>query len=107
MIIIHLQVGQAIARCQALGKKVLLSLGGGISSVGFSNEADVARFTNALWNMFLGGTDTTFDRPFGNVVLDGFDLDVESGDDFGYDIFMNGILNLMRNSGRRFYTTGE
>ncbi|KAI8826024.1 glycoside hydrolase superfamily [Fimicolochytrium jonesii] len=100
------QVGTAIKKCQALGKVVILSLGGGLASVGFTDAADIDRFTNALWNMFLGGTDATFDRPFGkDVVLDGFDLDVEGGSDYGYDIFMPKITSLMNASGRKFYAT--
>ncbi|KAJ3015448.1 Chitinase 1 [Thoreauomyces humboldtii] len=98
-------VGTAIAQCQALGKKVLISLGGGIASVGFSDAADITRFTNALWNMFLGGTDTTYDRPFGSVVLDGFDLDVEGGSDYGYDVFMEQIQVLMNGGTKKYYAT--
>ncbi|KAI9105533.1 glycoside hydrolase superfamily, partial [Phlyctochytrium arcticum] len=101
-------VGQAIRRCQNLGKKVILSLGGGIASVGFSDLADVNRFTLALWNMFLGGTQAGFVRPFGpGVILDGIDLDVEGGDDFGYDIFLRDIRALMDTdaSGRKFFIT--
>ncbi|KAI8913901.1 glycoside hydrolase superfamily [Powellomyces hirtus] len=99
-------VGVAIARCQALGKKVILSLGGGIASVGFSDAADIERFTNALWNMFLGGTDAAYNRPFGkDVILDGFDLDVEGGSDYGYDSFMSQITELMNAGTRKFYAT--
>ncbi|KND00055.1 uncharacterized protein SPPG_04399 [Spizellomyces punctatus DAOM BR117] len=101
------EVGQAIRRCQALGKKVFLSLGGGIASVGFTDISDVNRFTTALWNMFLGGSDSAFVRPFGaGVILDGLDLDVEGGSDFGYDIFLQDIVRLMRASGRTFYMSG-
>ncbi|KAJ3177258.1 Chitinase 1 [Geranomyces variabilis] len=99
-------VGTAIARCQQLGKKVLLSLGGGIASVGFTDAADITRFTNSLWNMFLGGTDASYPRPFGaGVILDGFDLDVEGGSDYGYDVFMQQITALYNASARKFYAT--
>ncbi|KAJ3172601.1 Chitinase 1 [Geranomyces variabilis] len=99
-------VGAAIARCQQLGKKVILSLGGGIASVGFADAADITRFTKSLWNMFLGGTDASYPRPFGaGVILDGFDLDVEGGSDYGYDVFMQQITALYNASPRKFYAT--
>ncbi|KAJ3277659.1 Chitinase 1, partial [Borealophlyctis nickersoniae] len=100
-------IGQKIRTCQSHGKKVLLSLGGGIASVGFLSLSDVQRFTNAVWNMFLGGTDAAYPRPFGkDVVLDGIDLDVEFGDAFGYDVFMREYRALVvGDGGRRYYTS--
>ena len=58
-----------IEACQAKGKIVTLSLGGGTGQVGFSKASAATSLANRVWNEFLGGSSST--RPFGNVVLDG------------------------------------
>ena len=71
-----------IKACQAQGKKVLMSLGGAAGSYGFQNENDAVTFANTLWDLFGNGKSDT--RPFGDAVLDGFDLDIEGGGSTGY-----------------------
>lgn len=58
-----------IEACQAKGKIVTLSLGGGTGQVGLSSTTVAQNFANKIWNEFLGGSSTT--RPFGSAVLDG------------------------------------
>ena len=58
-----------IKGCQARGKILTLSLGGGGASVGFQSDADAQALADTIWNDFLGGSSST--RPFGDAVLDG------------------------------------
>lgn len=75
-------LGGVISQCQAIGKPVLLGLGGSTSTANFSSRAQAVEFASTVWSLF--GADTTNIttrplRPFGpNVVLDGFDIDAES-----------------------------
>ena len=75
-------IAEDIKTCQSLGKKVLLSLGGAIGSYGFTSDTEAETYAATLWNSFGGGTSEN--RPFGDVVLDGFDFDIENGDQTGY-----------------------
>lgn len=59
-----------------------MSLGGASGSYGFSNDGDGQKFAQTLWDLFLGGNSST--RPFGDVIIDGFDLDIEAGGSTGY-----------------------
>ncbi|KAI9349707.1 glycoside hydrolase superfamily [Obelidium mucronatum] len=71
-----LQWGQEVAACQAMGIKIILSLGGGVGSYSVPTGTGTA-FAKTLHNSFFGGSGP--DRPFGNVVLDGIDWDLEGG----------------------------
>ncbi|KAF5101386.1 hypothetical protein D0Z00_000865 [Geotrichum galactomycetum] len=81
-----------IKYCQSLGKKVLLSLGGAVGSYGFTSNQQAINYASTLWNSFGGGTSTQ--RPFGDVVLDGFDLDIENGDPTGYAALTTALKEL-------------
>ncbi|KAH3677245.1 hypothetical protein WICMUC_001826 [Wickerhamomyces mucosus] len=70
------QIASDIQSCQNLGKKVLLSLGGQIGTYGFKSSSEATEFATTLWNTF--GEGSTSERPFGESVVDGFDLDIES-----------------------------
>lgn len=73
-------IGPDIKTCQAMGKKILLSLGGAIPTNQSIKDDDSAKsFAKFLWNAF-GPVDVTYDgpRPFGDAVVDGFDFDIES-----------------------------
>jgi hypothetical protein len=59
-----------IKQCQDKGKIVTLSLGGAISTVGFSTDSQARTFADEIWNMFLGGLGQH--RPFGDAILDGY-----------------------------------
>lgn len=64
-----------ITKCQAMGKKVLLSLGGGISDVALPDDENAKTVAKRLWNLFGAGKgEDPGLRPFGNVTLDGFDI---------------------------------
>ncbi|KAI4157865.1 MAG: hypothetical protein L6R39_000594 [Caloplaca ligustica] len=73
-------IGPDIKTCQAMGKKILLSLGGAIpNNQSVKNDDSARSFAKFLWNAF-GPVDATYDgpRPFGDAVVDGFDFDIES-----------------------------
>lgn len=82
-----------IAQCQAIGKKVLLSLGGYIANSSFTSDAQAQEFAETLWNLFGAGTgDNPNIRPFGpDVVVDGFDIDNENHDTSYYGTFANAL----------------
>ncbi|KAL8722562.1 MAG: hypothetical protein Q9225_000957 [Loekoesia sp. 1 TL-2023] len=73
-------IGPDIKTCQAMGKKILLSLGGAIpTNQSIKDDNSAKSFAKFLWNAF-GPVDPTYDgpRPFGDAVVDGFDFDIES-----------------------------
>lgn len=47
-------------------------LGGATGAATFSSDSQAQAFANTIWNLFLGGSSST--RPFGNAVLDGYEL---------------------------------
>lgn len=59
-----------------------MSLGGANGVYGFANDADAESFADTLWNIFGAGESDT--RPFGDAIIDGFDLDIEGGGSTGY-----------------------
>lgn len=87
------KVGALIPACQAAGKKIILSLGGGGAKVGFASDAEGAAYAAMLWDLVLGGKGQV--RPFGSAVLDGIDLDIESGSPQGYGAFVMALRKLM------------
>ncbi|KAJ6542364.1 glycoside hydrolase superfamily [Mycena vulgaris] len=93
-----------IQACQAAGKLVTLSLGGGgTSGAVFSDDTAATNFATTIWNNFLGGSSSH--RPFGSAVLDGVDLDIESGPSTGYAAFAARIRALSANASKQYYLT--
>jgi chitinase len=78
-------IAQGITACQAMGKRVLLALGGGTPGYGFTSDADAQTFAQTVWTAFLGGGGSM--RTFGAAVLDGVVLDIQSGASIGYAAF--------------------
>ncbi|KAI8888175.1 carbohydrate-binding module family 19 protein [Backusella circina FSU 941] len=97
-------IGADIKSCQKKGKSVLMSLGGAAGSYGFVNDKDAEAFADTLWNTFGGGSSKT--RPFGNAVLDGFDLDIEGGGPTGYSSMVKQLRShFKKDSSRDYYIT--
>ncbi|KAK4692582.1 hypothetical protein P7C71_g4654, partial [Lecanoromycetidae sp. Uapishka_2] len=75
-------IGPDIKTCQSMGKKVLLSLGGAIpNNQHVNSDTTAVNFANFLWRAFgpdKESSTSTFPRPFGNAVVDGFDFDIEN-----------------------------
>ncbi|RPD72443.1 glycoside hydrolase [Lentinus tigrinus ALCF2SS1-7] len=82
-------LAQDIKTCQAAGKIITLSLGGATGQVGFSSDSQAESFADQIWNLFLGGKSSI--RPFGDAILDGIDLDIESGTAAHYAAFVSRI----------------
>ncbi|KAL7584891.1 hypothetical protein Lser_V15G41869 [Lactuca serriola] len=61
-----------IRACQSQGVKVFLSLDGS-----YSVSQGAQQFSEYIWNTFLGGQSNS--RPFGDVVFDGINFDMEAG----------------------------
>ncbi|KAF7378476.1 Glycoside hydrolase family 18 protein [Mycena sanguinolenta] len=90
-----------IQACQAMGKIVTLSLGGGSTSASFATDTDATNFATTIWNSFLGGSGAH--RPFGSAVLDGVDLDIEEGTSTGYAAFATQIRSLWSGASKPYY----
>ncbi|KAB8290772.1 hypothetical protein EYC80_008409 [Monilinia laxa] len=76
-------LAREIKICQGVGKKVLLSLGGYTGTIAFGSEEEAIEFAGLLWGLFgpWEGNELKVDeglRPFGRIVLDGFDIDSEN-----------------------------
>ncbi|THC95566.1 hypothetical protein EYZ11_004938 [Aspergillus tanneri] len=106
------QLMEDIPICQAAGKKILLSLGGGTpDNQKLLSDTDAVEFADFLWGAF-GPVDDRWTaaggpRPFGDVVVDGFDFDIEHNGGFGYAIMVNRFReHFNRVPDRRFYISG-
>ncbi|EAW14726.1 class III chitinase ChiA1 [Aspergillus clavatus NRRL 1] len=100
------QLIEDIPLCQAAGKKVLLSLGGAYPATQkLLSQQSATDFADFLWGAF-GPKVTTWSgpRPFGDVVVDGFDFDIEHNGDFGYATMVNHFRTRFAEfPSRRFY----
>lgn len=95
-----------ISSCQALGIKIILSMGGAVGNYGFSSDADASSVATYVWQAYLGGSSASVTRPLGAAVLDGVDLDIEGGSPSGYAALLTSIRSLMNSSSKRFYISG-
>ncbi|KAI0142612.1 glycoside hydrolase family 18 protein [Hypoxylon sp. NC0597] len=69
-------IGKEISQCQAAGKTILLSIGGATFNSAPSSPQQAQEIADQIWSMFGPGTGDN--RPFGEAVVDGFDLDIET-----------------------------
>ncbi|RJE18946.1 chitinase [Aspergillus sclerotialis] len=106
------QLVEDIPICQALGKKVFLSLGGTTPDNQKIKDEDSAKaFANFLWLAFGPPTEewAAIDgpRPFKNITLDGFDFDVEHNGGSGYATMINTLRERFAEfPERKFYISG-
>ncbi|KAI8058504.1 glycoside hydrolase superfamily [Syncephalis plumigaleata] len=94
-----------IQRCQTLGIKVQLGLGGAAGSYGFNNDEQAVAFANQLWDTMFSGPGKV--RPFGDVVLDGINLDIEGGNPHNYAAFVDRFRTLHREASRNASTRSK
>ncbi|KAG5356168.1 Endochitinase [Yarrowia sp. B02] len=90
-----------IKKCQGLGKKVFISLGGAVGSYGFTSDAGGANFADTLWNTFGGGN--AAERPFGDAIVDGYDLDIENQQQMGYVALVKRLREHFSSSSGQYY----
>jgi chitinase len=105
------QIAADIPKCQAMGKKILASLGGDSPGTFIASSESAKSFADFLWGSFgplQDETMTLFPRPFGtNVVVDGFDLDIESGGQAGYADLVNELrVKFATDSSKQYYISG-
>ncbi|KAI4755026.1 glycoside hydrolase [Aureobasidium sp. EXF-3400] len=93
-----------IVSCQQLGKPVLVSLGGYYSNVTFASDTEAIQLAQNLWDLFGAGDglDASL-RPFGSIVIDGFDLDNESKDPSSYTTFAQTLRTLFSSDKKKHY----
>lgn len=106
--------------CQAqYGKKIILSLGGGLQTYQLTGAADGVAFADFLWGAFgpqdaawiKAGKPRPFDGTDGTaVVVDGFDFDIEfpsTDNAAGYIAMINRLRTLFNSyTGKQFLITG-
>ncbi|XP_048325598.2 hevamine-A-like [Ziziphus jujuba] len=95
--------GEEIKTCQSLGIKVLLSIGGAVGSYSLSSAEDAKNVADQIWNSYLGGTDSSATRPFGDAVLDGVDFDIEGGSNLYYDNLAADLKELYNQQSTKTY----
>ena len=87
-----------ISICQGKGKKIFISIGGASTAQFISSDTSATNFGQFLWKAF-GPYDANWvgPRPFGELVVDGFDLDIEStvGGDTGYQALAQSLRTNM------------
>ncbi|KAG1324636.1 hypothetical protein G6F62_008986 [Rhizopus arrhizus] len=99
------EVGKDIKTCQKKGKTILLSLGGAAGAYVFANDKDAVAFADTLWATFGGGKSES--RPFGDAVVDGFDLDIEGGGSTGYAAMVKRLRSHFNaDKSKKYYITG-
>jgi len=94
-----------VASCQAIGKKVLISLGGYIANSSFLSTEQATDFATTLWGLFGAGTpDDPSIRPFGSsVIVDGFDIDNEDHSTAYYPAFASALRTLYATDSSKTY----
>ncbi|RFU29076.1 hypothetical protein B7463_g7255, partial [Scytalidium lignicola] len=66
-----------IATCQAAGVKIILSLGGASGAYSLQSQAQAESIGQYVWDSYANSGNTTVQRPFGDVAVDGWDFDIE------------------------------
>ncbi|KAJ3057060.1 Chitinase 1 [Rhizophlyctis rosea] len=97
-------VGEDVKACQAMGKKVLISIS---PSDYLTSTESAIRSATGVWNTFLGGA--TQYRPLGDAILDGIDMHIWNNDVNGYYTpFVTRLRELMGASlSKTWYVAGE
>ncbi|KAI9036182.1 glycoside hydrolase family 18 protein [Aspergillus affinis] len=100
------QIAEDIQDCQKAGKTILLSIGGATyTEGGFSSEAAAISGAQLLWETFGPVSNSAASRPFGNAVIDGFDLDFEATVN-NMPAFANQLRSLYaKDSSKSYYLT--
>ena len=98
----------AISTCQAAGVKIIVSLGGYAGSYSVTSQDQATAIGEYLWNAYGNSGNTTVPRPFGDVVIDGFDFDIEVN--YGSEYYQY-IIEAIRagyatDSSKTYYITG-
>ncbi|KAI2623169.1 putative endochitinase CHI2 [Hypoxylon sp. NC1633] len=98
----------AITTCQSVGVKMILSLGGATSSYSLSSRAEAVSIGEYLWNAYGNPSSSSVQRPFGSVIIDGFDFDIEvnRGSEFYPAMISTLRSRFASDPSRHYYITG-
>lgn len=99
-------IAEDIPRCQALGKKILLSLGGAVpDSYKVSSDESATKFADFLWGAFgPAQASSGVPRPFKDAVVDGFDFDIEHNGPGGYATMIKRLReHFQTDSSKQYY----
>ena len=99
----------AIATCQSVGIKIILSLGGASGSYTLQSDAEAQQIGQYLWDSYGNSGNTAVQRPFGDVFVNGFDFDIELND--GYSQYYPAMISTLRSAfatdpANKYYITG-
>jgi chitinase len=99
------QIASDVAFCQSQGKKILASLGGAIPGGNiFNSKGSAQSFAQFLWGSFGPSQNTeAYPRPFGDSIVDGFDLDMETGLASGYTDLVDELRRLFTQDTSKTY----
>ena len=82
-------------------------MGGAASNGLFTSETQARDYADLIWKMFMGGSDPSIPRPFGDAIFDGIDLDIEGGSPVGYGTFVNRLREwYARDDQKTYYIAG-
>ncbi|OTA98756.1 glycoside hydrolase family 18 protein [Hypoxylon sp. CI-4A] len=101
-------LSSAISTCQSAGIKVILSLGGATASYSLSSQSEAESIGDYLWQAYGNSGNSSVQRPFGDVIVDGFDFDIEVNRGSEYYQYMISKLrsNFETDSSKSYYITG-
>ncbi|PVI00101.1 glycoside hydrolase family 18 protein [Periconia macrospinosa] len=102
------ELGQQVKRCQGMGKKIFLSIGGSTSDTSFeegsSGRKQAKEAAKSMWNLFGEGKATPSLRPFGqDVIVDGYDIDHEQGSPRNFDTFISQLKSYSSGASKPIY----
>lgn len=80
------QIWEDIPVCKAMGKTVMLSIGGATATQALTSDDEAVWFADFLWYSFGPQNElytNSYPRPFLDNSVDGFDFDIEHSGSFG------------------------
>lgn len=102
-----------IKTCQSAGVKIIISLGGATGNYSLLSQAQAETTGQYLWDAYGKSGNTTVQRPFGEVVVDGWDFDLEQSKSYDtkgsqwYQYLVSTLRsNFAKDTSKRYYISG-
>ncbi|PNP41171.1 glycosylhydrolase family 18-1 [Trichoderma gamsii] len=101
-------LASSIKTCQSAGKKVIVSLGGGMGSYSLASQSQAETIGQYLWDAYGNSGNTAVKRPFGDVFVNGWDFDLENPDGGQWYQYLISTLrsNIAKDPSNKYYITG-
>ena len=98
----------SIAKCQSLGIKVILSLGGAVGGYSLTSQTEAEHIGQYLWDSYGNSGNTAVARPFGDLFVNGWDFDIEvnKGSDYYQYLISTLRSNFAKDPKNTYYITG-